>query len=78
MRDGVAQANAERLEEYNRALREANREKKRAQDRRYRARKRADPEYRERRRAQDRRYRERRRARISDALLDSQPPDFTS
>ena len=67
------QENAEHLADYNRRWQQANPEKKRAQDRRYRERKRQDPEYRERwranarrrdreRRAQDPDYRERKRA----------------
>jgi hypothetical protein len=67
------QDNAEHLAEYHRSWQQANRDKKRAQDRRYRERVRQDPEYRERRRANARRrdrerraqdpdYRERRRA----------------
>jgi hypothetical protein len=56
--------------EHHRRWQQANRDERRAQDRRYRERKRQDPDDRERRRAQDRRYRERRRARLSDA-----PPD---
>ena len=63
------QENAEHLAEYNRRWRQANREKTRAQDRRYKERKRAeDPHYRERERAQARRrYWERKRARPSEA-----------
>jgi hypothetical protein len=63
------QENAEHLAEYNRRWRRANRDKTRAQDRRYKERKRAeDPHYRERRAAQERRrYWERKRARLSDA-----------
>jgi hypothetical protein len=67
------QENAEHLADYHRRWQEANRDRQRAQNRRYRERKRDDPEYRERRRsnarrrdrerrAQDRDYRERRRA----------------
>jgi hypothetical protein len=61
------QENAEHLADYHRRWQQANPEKKRAQDRRYRERKRDDPEYRERRRANDRRYRKRKRARLADA-----------
>jgi hypothetical protein len=60
------QEHAEHLAEYHRRWQRANRDKTRAQNRRYRERKRQDPDYRERRRAQDRRYRERKRARLSD------------
>jgi hypothetical protein len=52
--------NAEHLADYHRRWQQVNRDKKRAQDRRYRERVRLDPEYPERRRAQDRRYREER------------------
>jgi hypothetical protein len=67
------QQNAERLAEYHLRWQRGNRDKQRAQNRRYRERKRQDPEYRERwranarrrdreRRAEDPDYRERRRA----------------
>jgi hypothetical protein len=54
------------LADYHRRWQQANRDKKRAQDRRYRERKRQDPDYWERRRARDRLYRARKRARLSD------------
>jgi hypothetical protein len=60
------QENAEYLADYHRRWQEANRDKKRAQDRRYRERKRQVPDYWKRRRARDRRYRARRRAQLSD------------
>jgi hypothetical protein len=53
------QENAERLAEYHLRWQRQNRDKQRAQNRRYRERKRDDPDYRERRRAKARR-RERR------------------
>jgi hypothetical protein len=64
------QENAERLAEYNRRWRRANRDKARAWDRRYREKRAMDPNYRERKRAQDRRYRERKRARLSEATAE--------
>jgi hypothetical protein len=63
--------NTEHLAEYHRQWQQANRDKKRAQGRRYRERKREDPDYRERRRAQDRRYRERKPARLSGAAPEA-------
>jgi hypothetical protein len=55
------QQNAERLAQYHLRWQRENRDKQRAQNRRYRERKREDPEYRERRRANaHRRDRERR------------------
>jgi hypothetical protein len=60
------QENAEHLADYHHRWQQANPEKKRAQDRRYRERKRQDPDYWERRRARDRLYRARKRARLSD------------
>jgi hypothetical protein len=63
-------ANAERLKAYNGAWKRAHPEKKRAHDRRYREKKRGDPEYRERRRAQGRLYRGRKRP---DSAYRTQP-----
>jgi hypothetical protein len=60
------QENAEHLADYHRRWEQANRDKKRAQDGRYRERKRQDPDYWERRRANDRRRNRERRA--EDAL----------
>jgi hypothetical protein len=59
------------LDKYHRRWQRANREKHRAQDRRYRERKREDLDYRERRRAQDRRGPEKKRAQLSDAPPES-------
>ena len=56
------QENAEHLAEYHLRWQQANRDKKRAQGRRYRERKRQEPDYWERRRARDRFYRARNRA----------------
>jgi hypothetical protein len=61
------QGNAEYMADYHRRWQQANRDKTRAQDRRYRERKRQDPDYWERRRARDRLYRARKRARIFNA-----------
>jgi hypothetical protein len=60
------QETAEHLADYHRHWRQANLDKKRAQDRRDRERKRQDPDYWDRRRGRDRHYRARRRARYSD------------
>jgi hypothetical protein len=57
--------------DYHRRWQQANRDKKRAQDRRYRERKRHDSDYWERRRARDRVYRARKRAQLSDT-----PPEL--
>ena len=54
--------NAEHLAEYHLRWQQGNRDKQRAQNRRYRERKREDPEYRERRRANARRRDRERRA----------------
>jgi hypothetical protein len=61
------QGNAEYMADNHRRWQQANRDKTRAQDRRYRERKRQDPDYWERRRARDRLYRARKRARIFNA-----------
>jgi hypothetical protein len=58
--------NAEHLAQYNRRWRDANRDKKRAWDQRYRERMRQDPDYRERRRANARRRDRERRAEDPD------------
>jgi hypothetical protein len=60
------QENAERLAEYHLRWQRENRDKQRAQNRRYRERKREDPEYRERRRANARRRDRERRAQDTD------------
>jgi hypothetical protein len=60
------QENAERLAEYHLRWQRGNRDKQRAQNRRYRERKREDPEYRERRRANARRRDRERRAQDPD------------
>jgi hypothetical protein len=57
--------NTEHMADYHLRWQRENRDKQRAQNRRYRERKREDPEYRERRRANARRYRERCRSRRS-------------
>jgi hypothetical protein len=67
MRAALAAGNAEYMADYHGRWQQANRDKTRAQDRRYRERKRQDPDYWERRRARDRLYRARKRARYSDA-----------
>jgi hypothetical protein len=58
------QEHADYMADYHRRWQQANVERKRETDRRYRIRKREDPEYRERRRARDRFYRARKRARL--------------
>jgi hypothetical protein len=67
------QEHAEYMADYHRRWQQANRDKKRAQDRGYRERKRQDPAYWERRRARDRLYRARKRARLSNT-----PPEATT
>jgi hypothetical protein len=60
------QENAEHLADYHLRWQRANRDKQRAQNRRYRERKRDDPDYRERRRANARRRDQERRAQDPD------------
>jgi hypothetical protein len=59
------------MADYHRRWQEANVERKRETDRRYRERKRQDPDYWERRRARDRLYRARKRARLSDTAPEA-------
>jgi hypothetical protein len=67
------QENAEHLADYHRRWQRANPGRKRAQNRRYRERKRDDPEYRERRRANARRRDRERRAQDPDYLSGGEP-----